>query len=212
MDEELISKKDLLGQTGISYGQLYRWKRKGLIPEDWFMRKSTFTGQETFFPRDKMLARVNRILGMKDEDASLDDIAEAVSPDLGNLTVTRVEALDRGLLTQAALDALAEAGHDEDPLRIGELVAARVHDSLLASGEASRDEGRVVVKALEEHYRECQGKECDLLFVRKMGVATACLVSARAEVLFESGARVVVRVSLADVIDELSARLSGQGE
>lgn len=50
MDEDLISKKDLLEQTGISYGQLYRWKRKNLIPEDWFIRKSTFTGQETFSP------------------------------------------------------------------------------------------------------------------------------------------------------------------
>jgi DNA-binding transcriptional MerR regulator len=206
MDDELISKKDLLAQTGISYGQLYRWKRKGLIPEDWFMRKSTFTGQETFFPRDKMLARVNRILGMKDEDISLDDIADAVAPDLGEVSVTRAEAAERGLVSEAALEALAEAGHAEDPLRIGELVAGRVHDSLLSSGEASRDEGRVVVKALEEHYRECQGKECDLVFVRKQGVATACLVSASAEVLFESGARVVARVSLSDVIDELSAR------
>ena len=34
MDETLISKKELLDLTGISYGQLYRWKRKGLIPED----------------------------------------------------------------------------------------------------------------------------------------------------------------------------------
>lgn len=48
MEEELISKKDLLDETGISYGQLYRWKRKQLIPEEWFIRKSTFTGQETF--------------------------------------------------------------------------------------------------------------------------------------------------------------------
>ena len=35
-DPNLISKKELLDQTGISYGQLYRWKRKGLIPEAWF--------------------------------------------------------------------------------------------------------------------------------------------------------------------------------
>lgn len=49
-EENLISKKEVLSQTGISYGQLYRWKRKGLIPEEWFIRRSTFTGQETFFP------------------------------------------------------------------------------------------------------------------------------------------------------------------
>ena len=30
MDEELISKKELLETFGISYGALYRWKRMGL--------------------------------------------------------------------------------------------------------------------------------------------------------------------------------------
>jgi predicted site-specific integrase-resolvase len=49
-DESLISKKELLERYGISYGALYRWKRKGLIPDEWFIKKSTVTGQETFFP------------------------------------------------------------------------------------------------------------------------------------------------------------------
>ncbi|TDT46060.1 uncharacterized protein DUF4004 [Fonticella tunisiensis] len=57
MDQDLTSKKELLELTGIPYGQLYRWKRKKLIPEGWFIRKSTFTGQETFFPKEKILAR-----------------------------------------------------------------------------------------------------------------------------------------------------------
>ena len=34
--DELISKKDLLQETGISYGQLYRWIRERLIPDAWF--------------------------------------------------------------------------------------------------------------------------------------------------------------------------------
>ncbi|HBG0379124.1 TPA: DUF4004 family protein, partial [Clostridioides difficile] len=72
--EELISKKDLLSKTNISYGQLYRWKRKNIIPEEWFIKKSAFTGQETFFPRDKILERIELILSMK-EETSLDDIA-----------------------------------------------------------------------------------------------------------------------------------------
>ena len=79
MENELISKKELLELTGISYGQLYRWKRKNLIPEEWFVRKSTFTGQETFFPKESMLARIDKIKGMK-EDRSLDDIAGMFSP------------------------------------------------------------------------------------------------------------------------------------
>src|SRR5664280_869777 len=104
MESDLISKKDLLLAKGISYGQLYRWKRKGLIPEDWFVRKSTFTGQETFFPREKMLGRVHRILSMKDEDLSLDDIAEAVSPSPLPDTFSREDVLSRGAVSAAALD------------------------------------------------------------------------------------------------------------
>lgn len=69
-----ISKKDLLKETGISYGQLYRWKREGLIPEEWFMKRSAFTGQETFFPRDKIIPRVQAILEMK-ERYSLEEMA-----------------------------------------------------------------------------------------------------------------------------------------
>ncbi len=77
-DENLISKKEVLEKMGISYGQLYRWKRKGLIPEMWFIRRSTFTGQETFFPRDKILERIGRIKAMKDEHP-LDDLAELIT-------------------------------------------------------------------------------------------------------------------------------------
>ena len=71
MDE--ISKKDLLSETGISYGQLYRWKREGLIPEEWFVKRPSFTGQETFFPRERILERIGKILDKKDEQ-SLEDI------------------------------------------------------------------------------------------------------------------------------------------
>ena len=57
--DELISKKDLLQETGISYGQLYRWKRERLIPDAWFEKRSSYTGQETFFPRTLILERVH---------------------------------------------------------------------------------------------------------------------------------------------------------
>ncbi len=49
-------------------------ERKNIIPEEWFIKKSAFTGQETFFPRDKILERIELILSMK-EETSLDDIA-----------------------------------------------------------------------------------------------------------------------------------------
>ena len=44
--EDLISKKEVLEQYGISYGALYRWKRMGLIPEAWFMSRRDGTSLE----------------------------------------------------------------------------------------------------------------------------------------------------------------------
>ncbi len=66
-DEKLISKKALLEKYGMSYGALYRWKRQGLIPEEWFIKKATVTGQETFFPEALITERVERILSEKSE-------------------------------------------------------------------------------------------------------------------------------------------------
>lgn len=78
MEQELISKKELLELYGISYGALYRWKRKGLIPEDWFIKKSTVTGQETFFPRKLICERMELIQKQKD-DTSLEELSKVFS-------------------------------------------------------------------------------------------------------------------------------------
>ena len=71
LEEELISKKELLEQYQISYGALYRWKRMGLIPEGWFLRRSAPTGQETYFRRAQICPRIELILQMFPGDEQL---------------------------------------------------------------------------------------------------------------------------------------------
>ena len=78
-----ISKKDLLKTTGISYGQLYRWKREGLIPEEWFVKRSSPTGQETYFPQEKILKRIHAIQQLKDS-YSLEELARILTPGVSN--------------------------------------------------------------------------------------------------------------------------------
>ena len=92
MEQELLSKKELLERYGISYGALYRWKRKGLIPEDWFIKKSTVTGQETFFPKALICERVELILGQK-EDISLDELAGQLNNDAQKQAVLTVKTV-----------------------------------------------------------------------------------------------------------------------
>jgi hypothetical protein len=207
MEPDLISKKDLLLTTGISYGQLYRWKRKGLIPEDWFVRKSAFTGQETFFPREKMLARVERILSMKDEDLSLDDIAEAVSPSPLPDTFARDEVVERGAVSAPAIDLFLERHPGVSELRFAELVAASVADTLLISGDAGRDDALAAIATLEEGWATVEQTSCDLALLRKMGVSTVLLLSSSSELVVESGVRVVARIGLTTQIEDLKTRL-----
>ena len=83
----MISKKDLLKETGISYGQLYRWKRENLIPEEWFIKQSSYTGQETFFPREKILSRIKAIQELKDK-YTLEELSKILSPEISQRSFT----------------------------------------------------------------------------------------------------------------------------
>lgn len=102
----LISKKELLRETGISYGQLYRWKREGLIPEEWFIKKSAFTGQETFFPKKEILDRIKIIIETKDK-YSLNELAKILSPEISEkLFFTEdlkiIEEIDSSLIAEVS--------------------------------------------------------------------------------------------------------------
>jgi len=110
MDE--ISKKELLQRSGISYGQLYRWKRERLIPEEWFVKRSAITGQETFFPKAQILDRVQAIVELK-EDYSLEDIRRMLAAEhsvlLSRKRVEMLDALPKGLLDKVeALKGIEE--------------------------------------------------------------------------------------------------------
>ena len=102
LTEQLISKKELLETTGISYGQLYRWKRERLIPEAWFIKQSSYTGQETFFPRNLILPRVQAILENKDR-YSLGELSRILSPDIApalidSTSLAQIEEIAQDLL------------------------------------------------------------------------------------------------------------------
>lgn len=92
MDGELISKKELLERYSISYGALYRWKRMGLIPEEWFIKQSTVTGQETFFPRKLICERVELIKRQKD-DISLSELSGQLKTESKRRSVLTVRTL-----------------------------------------------------------------------------------------------------------------------
>jgi len=149
-DEQLISKKEVLEKMGISYGQLYRWKRKGLIPEIWFIRRSTFTGQETFFPRDKILERIERIKAMKEEHP-LDDLAELITTHVNAKLKVALAKLERlGWLDDELLRTCCPDEVSDEAVSIWEAFVLGVLSRLR---RAARDEEIVLVRRTLESER-----------------------------------------------------------
>jgi len=151
-DDRYISKKEVLEQMGISYGQLYRWKRKGLIPEAWFTRRSTFTGQETFFPRDKILERIRQIKEMKG-DHPLDDLADVITQQVNEKLqvafdqLRRLQWFDDSVLETCKIDRSRST-----PLTIHETLCVAVLSQLRRS--ARTEELSLVQRTLDERLDE----------------------------------------------------------
>lgn len=114
----MISKKDLLIKTQISYGQLYRWKREGLIPEEWFVKTSVSTGQETFFDEDLILPRINKILELKDEH-SIEEIKKLLNPKPNQIVFSKEKLKDLNCLDTRIVKKLVDKNAD---LSINEVV------------------------------------------------------------------------------------------
>ncbi|MCB6218099.1 YhbD family protein [Bacillus paralicheniformis] len=201
VQDDLISKKELLDLTSISYGQLYRWKRKNLIPEEWFIRKSTFTGQETFFPKEDILKRIETIQSMK-ENLSLDEMAEMFTPGMSELSASRGELLEKGIVSQAVMTFFEECtGKRDDPFHLTEALAAYVLEGLLQSGDISLDEGKMVLDVIMSHEAENKGR---LIVLRKLGIAT-CLIT-EGSIVLEKGVKVAADINLAASSEELKTK------
>jgi DNA-binding transcriptional MerR regulator len=211
MDE--ISKKDLLAETDISYGQLYRWKREGLIPEEWFIKRAAFTGQKTFFPRARILERVRAILALKDE-LSLDQIREQLEnqPPLCDVRATLLSATNND---EAFVNALKQpALHKKLALPV--LAAALGLYEWLLQTQASRTEQlRLVDEVLRLGALALTGGFPATLTLfetgKKAGTSRHIILNATTELpRFDSGVRIAAHLDVVAIIEQKRSLIRGQ--
>lgn len=204
MIESEISKKELLEWTGITYGQLYRWKRKGLIPEDWFIKKSSYTGQETYFPREKVLERIDKILNMKD-DFSLDELADTFSTAPLRVNLSIEDILGKGIVSQVIL------GHYEtmfaEPLSFTDVLGLFICEEQLAEGRISLDEGRELIKFLKREMPQLPEKAYGLRYIRKLGIGFWVLAEVACPVVFDNSAKEVLNLSIQSYMEKIKTLL-----
>lgn len=206
MEEDLISKKDLLELTGISYGQLYRWKRKGLVPEDWFIRKSTYTGQETFFPRNKILPRIERIKNMKD-DISLDDLADVFSPSVTGVVLKADDLIARNIVTRQVLDLYLTLKGDCTEFYFNDILEVYILEKFISSGDIGLDEGRLLIEVINEGLIKFKDEICEVVLIRKLGVFTCFVLCPPSRLSLDNGAKLVGRFNINTAIEELKLKL-----
>ena len=201
--EKWISKKELLAKTGISYGQLYRWTREKLIPDDWFIKRAAFTGQETFFPRERVLERISFILENKDRYA-LRELVEMLSPNPENRRYP-AKALDTA--TSGLSSALARA------LCVEEWNHAQALCLLVASGARAQcvlaeDETLDIARGMLEWGNALLAERGQIAILRWQGEPLPLLIFAEDALLPSRGAQLLYSLPLSDMFRDYAPVLN----
>ena len=204
--EELISKKELLDLTNISYGQLYRWKRMNIIPESWFIKKSSPTGQETFFRRDKILERIQLILSMKD-GTSLEEIAALFNKEEGE-TVFDIEfIMAKEVISPATKEIFNSLYGDIKEVEKKELIILAVIEKYLLKSMITLDEIKLLGTMMSESFDKLYKEESKLLLFRKFGISFIVGCHNQDEVIVDSSAVKIIEMDLIKEVSEMSVKL-----
>ena len=203
MEEDLISKKDLLELTGISYGQLYRWKRKYIIPEEWFIKKSSYTGQETYFPKEKILDRIEKIKNMKD-GLSPDELADFFSTVPTKVEISKGEVENIIGVSKIAVDTYESVNSHIDSYNFNSALTVYILEKVLKSGETTLEEGKELCRILSDI--DIIPNKYNIVLLRKFGVGV-WVIGIVEEIKVDSATKVAVNLDLNELIEELKLKL-----
>jgi len=206
VEEELISKKEILDMTGISYGQLYRWKRKDLIPEEWFIKKSSYTGQETFFPREKIINRINKILELKD-DMPLDDLATMFTNKPKVDDVSEEYVIEKEIIREETLPIYKDIFREKNEYNFKDILLMHILQSEFDLGKLTISEIEVMLKLIDKEYRNIEEKDGTLYIIRRLGIGI-CVVAYREKIIVDDGSKIIGEVNIKNTIENLKMRLT----
>ncbi|MBO7563922.1 MAG: DUF4004 family protein [Clostridiales bacterium] len=205
-NEELISKKQLLRVARISYGTLYRWKRMNLIPESWFIHKATRTGQETFLPRDRVLARIERIQDLKGE-LTVEQLQEIFSPNVKSFLIPVEDFVKLNLVSKIAMTVFTSCFPDKKNMKFDDVFGVYVIDHLMRLSGIYLEDAKQVLRMLSKYLATQPSKEYQLLLLRKLGVPMTLLVKEDEDILLEDNTEVVACANLSDFEEALKGQL-----
>ena len=205
-NEELISKKQLLRVARISYGTLYRWKRMNLIPESWFIHKTTKTGQETFLPRDRVLARIERIQDLKGE-LTAEQLQEIFSPNVKSFLIPVDDFVKLNLVSKISMTVFTSVFPEKKNMKFDDVFGVYVIDHLMRLSGIYLEDAKQILRMLSKYLANQPSKEYQLLLLRKLGVPMTLLVKEDEDILLEDNTEVVACANLSDFEEALKGQL-----
>ena len=205
-DEELISKKQLLRIAQISYGTLYRWKRMNLIPESWFIHKATDIGQATYFPRTKILTRIDRIKELKNE-LTAEQMQELFSANVKSFKIPLKDFKSLEIVSKLSITAFCADYPEKDMLDFNDVFSMYVVDHLMHLNGFYLEDAKQVLKLLVKYLAVEASKDYQLLLLRKMGVPMTVLVHGEEEILLEDNTEIIACANLVEFEEALKDRL-----
>ena len=81
-------------------------------------------------------------------------------------------------------------------------------DKFLQSGKASLEEGKLILDTLEKNYKNFDGRYCDVVLIRKFGVAICVLMLIPNEMYVETEAVLVLKINAGECVEELKSKLT----
>lgn len=210
--DNYITKINLLKETGISYGQLYRWKRMGLIPESWFIKRPAPTGQETILPRDKILDRIAEIKSLM-KVYSLEELAEKYKDtkevddaDITNPVITFDELYESDYLIAEYVNAVGN--YFKKPA-----YTACEYMMIIACADVARKE-RFTTREYVDILRyslpvadRCKSVNVKIVIFAAGGDTHIMIYESEEDAIFDSGLRVLGRFDFANMWHEIKESL-----
>lgn len=200
----LISKKDLLKETGISYGQLYRWKRERLIPEEWFIKQPSFTGQETFFPKTKILNRIKAIQELKNK-YSLEELAKILSPEVAERNFTTddlaiIEEIKTGLIPAFV------KGFNKNNFRYIEVLLMVAISEFKDETDVSINQVIDLVNGVKDYSEKIKSTEYMFIIFDKVNEYYGAIYQVQTEIFLDKRIIIVKKINLDDISSNIKLK------
>ena len=177
-----------------------------LIPESWFIHRATATGQATYFPRTKILTRIDRVKELKNE-LSVEQMQELFSANVKSFKIPLKDFKEIDIVSKLSITAFCSVYPMKDMLDFNDVFGMYVVDNLMKQSGIYLEDAKQVLRLLCKYLSAEASKEYQLILLRKMGVPMTVLVRGEDEILLEDNAEIIACANLGEFEEALKDQL-----